>query len=114
MSCTNFKDVIRGDSLGEKNISIKNGLIPIDLTGVLIKCQFRTEIKTGTLVKEITEVSGIDIYDAANGLFRVEDFVVDWDAGICFYDFQFTFTDGKIKTYISGFFNVIQDVTQNS
>jgi hypothetical protein len=114
MSCTNFKDVIKGDSFGVKDISIKNGTTSIDLTGVLIKCQFRQKIKNGVLVKEISEATGIDIYDAVNGLFRVDDFLVNWDSDIYYYDFQFTFTDGKVKTYFGGFFKVIQDVTQNS
>lgn len=113
--CTqNFKDVIKGDSFGEKTITLLNGTNPINLTGVLIKCQFRFKTKNGDLVKEITEVSGIDIFEPLNGKFKVEDFIVDWDSGVYFYDFQFTFPSGKRKTYFGGFFKVLQDVTQNT
>lgn len=113
--CTqNFKDVIKGDSFGEKTITLSNGTNPIDLTGVLIKCQFRFNTKDGTLSKEITESEGINIFDPTNGKFKVEDFIVDWVHGVYFYDFQFTFPDDRVKTYFGGFFRVIQDVTQNA
>lgn len=113
--CTqNFKDVFRGDSFGEKDITMLNGTTPIDLTGVLIKCQFRLGSKIGTVAKEVSETNGIIIYDPTNGKFKFEDFIVDWTAGTYFYDVQFTFTNGKVKTYIEGFFKVIQDVTQNT
>lgn len=117
MSCnlnTNFADILRGDSFGEKNISIENETSAIDLTGVLIRCQFRRGLKTGELVKTITETDGIDIYDAVNGLFRIEDFIVDWDADIYYYDVQFTFPSGKVKTYFGGYVKILQDVTQNA
>lgn len=113
MKAYNFKDVVRGDSFGEKNIEIKNELLPLDLTGVEIRSQFREKTKIGTLVKTLTNIDGIDVYDPTNGLFRVEDFIVDWPADIYYYDFQFTFPDESVKTYFGGYVKVIQDVTQN-
>ena len=116
MSCnlnTNFKDVLQGDSFGEKNISIANTSGPIDLTGVTIRCQFRKNTKIGTVAKTITEVDGIDIYDPVNGLLRIEDFIVDFAPDIYYYDVQFTFQDLSVKTYFGGHFKVLQDVTQN-
>lgn len=114
MKAYNFNDVVRGDSFGEKNIHIENETLPIDLTGVLIKCQFRRKTKTGELAKEITESDGIDIYDPTNGNFRIDDFIVDWVADVYFYDVQFTFTDNTVKTYFGGYVKVLQDVTQNA
>lgn len=109
----NFKDVLRGDSFGEKNVTISSDTGPIDLTSVLIKCQFRLNTKIGALAKEITQESGIDIYDPTNGNFRIESFIVDWSHGLYYYDVQFTFIDGKVITYFGGHVKVIQDVTQN-
>lgn len=109
----NFKDVLKGDTLGEKNINISNATEPINLTGVLIKCQFRLNTKVGVLAKEISHLNGIDIYDAINGNFRIQSFIVDWNPGLYYYDVQFTFPDNKVITYFGGHIKVIQDVTQN-
>jgi hypothetical protein len=110
----NFKDVLANDSFGEKNLTIKNGNLPIDLTGVLIKIQFRKSVKTGVVAKTLTQSSGINIYDPTNGLFRIESFIVNFVPDIYYYDCQFTFPDGRVMTYFGGFLKVIQDVTQNT
>jgi len=110
----NFKDVLANDSFGEKNLTIKNNDLPIDLTGVLIRIQFRKSIKTGVVAKTLTQSDGINIYDAVNGLFRIESFVVNFVPDIYYYDCQFTFLDGKVQTYFGGTLKVLQDVTQNT
>lgn len=110
---TNFKDILKGDSFGEKNITISNTSGPIDLTGVTIRSQFRKNMKTGDVVKTITETDGIDIFDPTNGKLRIQDFIVDWVPDLYFYDVQFTFPDSSVRTYFGGYFKVLQDVTQN-
>lgn len=110
----NFKDVLANDSFGEKNLTTKNGDLPIDLTGVLIKIQFRKTTKTGVVAKTLTETDGINVYDAVNGLFRIESFIVNFVPDIYYYDCQFTFTDGRVMTYFGGHLKVLQDVTQNT
>jgi hypothetical protein len=87
------------------------GGAPIDLTGVTIECIFRKGNKQGLPVKSIDTTSGITITDAVNGVFNFDAFILDWDAGLYYYDIEFTFTDGTIKTYIEGTIKINQDVT---
>ena len=85
---------------------------PINLTGVEIISQFRKDCKTGTVARDMSVGSGITIVDAANGIYKIDEFVLDWDANIYYYDIQFTFTNGIEKTPIFGDITVVQDVTQ--
>jgi|TARA_R110000868_G_scaffold120688_1_gene320400 hypothetical protein len=86
-------------------------LLPIDLTNVSIKTQFRYRTETGKIEKTITDLDGITIEDAVNGIFKFDAFIVDWVADVYYYDVQFTYSNGVVKTYIKGTVKVIQDIT---
>jgi hypothetical protein len=102
MQIQNFTDCLKGDSFGAKTVNIS-----IDITNITLRCQFRKSSKTGDLMKEavITKVTA--------NQFIIGDFIVDWEADLTYYyDVQFTYPSGKVKTYFGGSFKVIQDVTQ--
>lgn len=84
---------------------------PINLTGVSIKTQFRYKNSKGRVMKEITDLDGITIEDAVNGIFKIDAFIIDWEANIYYYDVEITFSGGIVKTYIKGTLQVIQDIT---
>jgi hypothetical protein len=86
-------------------------LTPISLVDATIKTQFRYRSETGRIVKTITELDGITVEDAVNGIFKFNPFVIDWEADIYYYDVQITFSNEVIKTYIKGTVKVIQDIT---
>ncbi len=110
----NFKDIVKNDSFGEKNFEIKIGDVPIDLTNVDIRLQFREKLKNGALAKTLTIGDGITITDATAGKFRIDNFIVDFNVDVYWYDVQFTFPDNTVKTYFGGYMRVVQDVTQNA
>ena len=85
--------------------------VPIDLTNVDIKSEFRADSDTGTIVKTLIIGDGIEVTDAVNGVFRINAFTVDWTPGLYYYDIQCTFPGDVVKTYIRGTTSVIQDVT---
>ena len=103
----------KGDTFLEWNMewNDKDGS-PINLTGVDIISQFRKDCRTGLVVRDMSVGNGITITDAANGLFKIDEFVIDWVADIYYYDIQFTLTSGIEKTPIFGDITVLQDVTQ--
>jgi len=108
----NMPDHYKGDTFDELQFTLSTSpSTPIDLTGALIKCQFRKEKKNGVLKKELTESDGITITDAINGVFRIDSFILDWTPGKYFYDIQFTFPDTTVVTYIDGSITILQDVT---
>ena len=84
---------------------------PIDLTGVTVKIQFRKEAYNGKLVKEIDTTSGINWIDQTLGQFKIDSFIIDWGDGKYYYDIQYTYPTGEVKTYVYGYVNVLKQVT---
>ena len=109
----NISNQIKGDTFDGVEFTLvnKDDSLPIVLTDALIKMQFRKNYKTGTLIKEINIDDGITVNDALLGVFTIDAFLIDWVIGGYYYDVEFTFSDGTVKTFISGYFNVVQDVT---
>lgn len=80
------------------------------LVGAVIRMQL---YKCKELVKTFTTVDGsITITSAANGEFKLTNFVPDFSGGHV-YDLQITFSSGVVKTYFTGTFIVHKDITQN-
>jgi len=51
----------------------------------------------------LTSAGGdITITDAANGVFQIDEQTIDFVEGVHSYEIKFTFSDGDIKTYIKG------------
>lgn len=103
----------KGDTFSGVRFTIKDKETDtgIDLTDATIKMQFRRNSPTGTVVEELTEIDGITIEDAVNGIFTVDPFLIDWTPADYHYDIQITFLGGVVKTYIKGTICIIQDTT---
>lgn len=108
----NIPDAYKGDTFEDLQFTLLENNVAIDLTGATIKCQFRKEKKTGSLIKTLTDTSGITVTDATGGIFKIDAFTMTWNAGEYFYDIQITDSSGVIFTYLQGTLNVIQDVTE--
>jgi hypothetical protein len=104
-----------GDTLDAQNYVLSNLInevsTPINLTGATIKWQFKEGSRGGAVVKELNIGTGITVTDAANGDFTMDAFRWTYGSGVFYYDVQFTFPDGSVKTYITGRLNVIEDTT---
>lgn len=103
---------IKGDTFEAVNFEIKIDNVVVDLTDTIIRMQLRKEYG-GVVALSLTSVAnaGITITDAVNGLFKINEQVINADAYNYIYDIQFDF-DGVIKTYISGNFLIKNDVTR--
>ncbi len=109
---SNLRDRIKNDTFRSVQFIFEQNDLPIDLTGVGIRIQFRYRCKTGKVVKDISNGSGVTITDAINGTFEIDQFTpIDWEVGSYYYDVQITFTDGSIKTYVQGSVKILQDTT---
>tara|TARA_R110000772_G_scaffold54130_1_gene123492 strand:+ start:2462 stop:2803 length:342 start_codon:yes stop_codon:yes gene_type:complete len=106
----NYGNWYRGDTLDAAQFNIKENTVPLDLTGVTIKCQFRIPFN-GKTIKEINIGSGITVSNPSSGAIIFDAFTLNWDAGLYLYDVEFTYPSGTIKTYIKGTINVISDKT---
>lgn len=106
----NIPDILKGDTYDGVEFEVLVNSVAKDLTSTVIRCMFRRETKKGAVVKTVFNGSGITKTDAANGLFQIDSFTVDFPVGTYYYDIQFN-DSGVIKTYVGGTWNVIQDVT---
>jgi hypothetical protein len=65
-------------------------------------------------VLSLTSVAnaGLTIIDAINGLFKINEQIINVDVYNYVYDIEIEFADGTIKTYIRGNFNILEEVTR--
>ena len=103
---------IKADTFEAVNFEINVDDVPVDLSDTTIRMQLRKEYG-GVVGLSLTSVAnaGITITDAANGLFRINQQIIDIPAFNYIYDIEFNF-DGVVKTYISGNFLIKNDVTR--
>lgn len=110
MATYDFTATYTGDTFAGVKFTVEVNGSPMDLSSTSIECKFRFKKKTGVVKKILTNGNGITITDAVNGKFEIDAFGVDLPAAVYYYDIQFT-TGQVVKTYISGEFKVLQDVT---
>jgi hypothetical protein len=102
----------RGDTFEAVNFEIMINEVAVDLTDTVIRMQLRKEYG-GVIALNLTSVdnAGLTIIDAINGLFKINEQIINIEATNYLYDIQFNF-DGEIKTYVSGNFLITNDVTR--
>lgn len=107
----NYPDTLFGDTFEGVQFTVTVNASPLDLTGATIKTEFR-DLFSGALVKTLEIGTGITVTDAVNGVFQVDAFIVDIPVGNHKHDVQITLADSRVKTYITGSWEILQDVTQ--
>lgn len=108
----NFQN-IKGDTFNEVAFELLLNDSPYSLVGAIIRMQLRKEYG-GIPFLSLTSVSnaGITITNASNGLFKINEQIIDICAFNYIYDIEIEFGDGTVKTYISGNFLIKNDVTR--
>jgi hypothetical protein len=103
---------IKGDTFEAVNFEIKVDDVVVDLSDTIIRMQLR-KVYGGVIALDLTSVAnaGITITDAVDGLFKINEQIINIEADNYIYDIQFNF-DGVVKTYISGNFLIKNDVTR--
>ena len=108
----NFKKHKTGDTFNGVDFELLINGLPKDLTGATIKMQLKKDKNSpAVLTLSSTVPEQINITDALSGLFSIVNQVISVPEGNYIYDIQFTFADGTVKTYISGGWPIINDVT---
>ena len=110
----NFADKVKGDTLETVQFTVQVNSAPLDLTDCTILAQFKKQpcqtydYQLGSDVA----IGGITITNAVGGVFQIDERILSWKQGTYFYDIQFTWTDGTVKTYIGGTIKIVEDVTR--
>lgn len=107
----NFK-VKRGDTFSGSIFEMVVNSVPLDLTDTVIKAEFVAPNSNVASLLMSTENNKITIIDAQSGEFQFSEQIISLAPGIYNYDVQFTFPDGKVKTYITGVMTVEADITR--
>lgn len=114
MAFHRFDNHIKGDTYDGNTFELTDAETgdPIDLTDVVeIKIQFKlTPTSSAALTFSLTG-GEIEITDAVNSKFDILPQIVDIPAGEYLSDFEFTYSSGKIKTYVKASWKIIQDIT---
>jgi hypothetical protein len=103
----------RGDTFEEVPFQINVDTVPLNLVGAVIKMQLRKDYG-GEVLLDLTSIEnkGITIHNPLNGGFKINKTIIDIESGSYKYDIQIKLSNGEVKTWISGIFNVTNDVTR--
>lgn len=101
----------KGNTFDEILLQYKLDGVAVNITNFVIKMQLRKE-NGGVVFLQLTSVgsNGITIVNGVEGIFKINQQVIDIKGGNYIYDIEFN-DDGVIDTYIKGNFNIINDVT---
>ena len=107
----NLPDHYKGDTFDKITFTLKEDSVVVDLTGALIKMDFKKNTNTGTLQQSFSIGTGITVISATGGVVELDAFINDWDTDMYFYDIEITFSDGVVRTYVKGRLSVNQDIS---
>jgi len=103
-------DTFTGRSMQIKN---KNSLTPVDLTGIqtiVFTFKLTYDGATALTINNTNTTPLITVTDAVNGRFTIGAGIISIDAGVYLYDATFTYSDGTVKTYFKGTWEILQNV----
>jgi hypothetical protein len=100
----------RGDTWdGINSIAISVNSVPVVLSGASIKMDFRQGIDTPVVMTFSTETSTIQILNG--NTIRIPARKIEVPFGTYQYDLQVTYQTGIVKTYMSGIWPIVADIT---
>lgn len=103
---------LRGDTFSEYPFQILINSVALNLTDAEIKIDLKKDLGSSpSLTLTSTANNGITITDAINGRFVINEQIFNIPACNYIYDIQITFPNGRVKTWVGGFFQIINTVT---
>jgi hypothetical protein len=104
---------LRGDTWsGISSIVIQTGGVPVDLTNAIIIMQVREEVDSPVVLELSTTNGAVQIAnDPTIGTFSFLPLIVDIPFDSYIYDIQITLQTGYVKTYLTGSWEILPDIT---
>lgn len=108
-----FPNHIKGDTFNGLSFTVTVNTVALNLAGSSIKMELKLNKRPETAVAKTfsTTDNSILITEPSNGKFQIAKQVIDISANIYFYDLEITLQSGDIYTYISGKWQILQDIT---
>ena len=107
--------VKRGDTFAGVKFQYKQNGVPIDLEGAIVLMQVREEPDSNTTIMQFSSEAGeIIIGGGDNNELTIMPKIIPSGAPArkCCYDVQITFPNGSVKTWVSGYFEILKDVSR--
>jgi len=99
---------------GIKNITIFRMGSALNLLSAVARMQVRHQTDAPHLLEFSSENGTILFLDAENGILNIPPVLVDIPVGNYLWDLEITLASGEVKTFISGDWNIISDITKKS
>ena len=101
----------RGDTWdGINSIGIKVNNTPVNLSGAIVKMDFREDFDSPVVLTFSTETSTILIQPSLTSV-NIPHRLINIPVGMYKYDLQVEFPTGIVKTYMNGVWEIFYDVT---
>lgn len=109
----NFRPQYKGDTFKGIKFTLTNvvsGLTtPLDLTEAKVSLQIKKSLNSA-VEKDLTINTGLTVSDPLSGIIEVNKFLVTLEAFKYLYALKIAFSDGTISTYLTGTFEVKQNL----
>jgi hypothetical protein len=105
----NFKPQYKGNTFNGVQLSFSSDDAPINLSKAFIQMQLKTSLNASSS-KDFSNGNGITVTDAEGGVINIDKFLVDLAPARYLYDLKITFQDGTVRTYLTGTFDVKQNL----
>lgn len=104
----NLPDHRTGDTFRAIDVTLKIANEPVDLTGATVLLQVRPDPTSAT----VSMTLATSFPDAVNGIMRINEQAVTLASGLYYYDLQVTLAGGFRETYLTGTWQILQDVSR--
>lgn len=104
----NLPDHRTGDTFRAIDIRISINDVPVDLTGATALVQVRTEPTASTVAMTLAT----SIHNPTQGLLKIVEQAVTLASGLYYYELQITMPGGFRESYLTGTWQILQDVTR--
>ena len=107
----NFKAQYKGNTFNGTQLTFTNQSdgTPLDLTGAILLMEIKKSFSS-LPTKTFTTTGGLTIISAVEGVVQIDKFLVTESPFKYLYDLQITFPNGDVNTYLTGTFEVKQNL----
>lgn len=113
MATLTLPDHIKGDTFPGQQFTVLVNEAPLPLAGAVITMDLRKDERANSerVLRLSTTLGTISIINAAGGVFQINKQIIDIPAKQYNYDIEIVLANGDVKTYISGTWTILQDIT---
>lgn len=106
----NIADAVENTTFVGVQFTVTVNASALDLTGAEIRMNVKRKGKPNAQNYELKTGSGLTITNAANGVFTLDEQIINIPAGSWKYDITFYLLDGSVHNYIKGDWTILENL----